>query len=100
MLPSPGIAGAGYSPMGIQGAGSLAEYGPISMLRQVSVPVTTYSRGYDGSIQPITGTTLVYPNMPNVNPINGRAAISFPPSRTTYRPFRSGSGALNWLDQN
>ncbi len=100
MLPANGIAGGGYSPMNMQGAGTLAEYGPLSLYRQVAIPATVYSRGYDGLVRPSEGTTLVYPNLPAMSPINGRTAISFPPNRRLSRPFQSGGGAINWLDQN
>jgi hypothetical protein len=97
--PANGLARGSFTPMGIQSAGSLAEYGPLSMYRRVSIPVDTYSRGYDGVVVASPGVTTVYPNVWNINPANGRAAISFPPNRA-YRPFRSGAETVNWIDQN
>lgn len=99
-VPGNGIAGGGYSPLNIQGAGTLAEYGPLSMYRQVAVPVTVYSRGYNGVAIPEPATSLIYPNLPNLNPATGRAAIAFPPTRRYYRPFQAGPGSINWIDQN
>lgn len=99
-LPGNGISGGGYTPMMMMNAPNLAEYGPLSMYRQVSVPVTVYSRGYNGAVTPTTATGLIYPNLPAYDLANGRSAIAFPPSRNFYRPFRSGGQAINWIDQN
>jgi hypothetical protein len=95
-----GLARSAMTPMGLQSAGSLAEYGPLSINRRITIPVETYSRGYDGTLVASPGVTTVYPNLRNANPANGRAAIAFPPARGVYRPFRSGPDTINWIDQN
>src|SRR4051794_12554659 len=43
------VAGGGYSPLGMYGREqSLSVYGPLSAFREISAPVRTVVRGYNG----------------------------------------------------
>src|SRR5689334_23359612 len=61
--------GGGYSPLELYGDQSMTLYGPLSPLRSISAPVTTYSRGYDGRIYAGRGTSTSTPNLPGLSPV-------------------------------
>jgi hypothetical protein len=90
----------GYSPMGTYGDTTLSLNGPVSPLRSVAAPVVTYSRGYDGVIRQVQGTTTSTPNLPRLSP------YAYPTRRNNYYAPRTGrsmsqyTSAVNWLDQN
>lgn len=92
-------ASMGYSPMGTYGDTTLSLNGPVSALRFGTAPVVTYSRGYDGVLRPVEGTTTTTPNMPRLSP------FAYPTRRNNYyaprtsRPMTPAS-AVNWLDLN
>lgn len=95
-----GTAGGGYSPLGQFGDATMVLYGPLSSLRTTSVPVMTYTRGYDGRLLASPGTSFSNPNQPRLSP------VIYPTQAVNYYGFRqSGSppwwqNGINWLDQN
>jgi hypothetical protein len=90
----------GYSPLGTYGDTTLSINGPVSPFRSVSAPVVTYSRGYDGILRPVQGTTTTTPNLPRLSP------FAYPTRRNNYYAPRSSppmsqyTSAVNWLDLN
>jgi hypothetical protein len=92
--------GGGYTPNGQSGDFAMAIYGPMSALRQVSAPVLTYQRGYDGLVRPNVGVSFSYPNQPDLgNVIYPTRASNFYAPRTQATPPWWDSGML-WIDQN
>jgi len=93
-------AGAGYSPLGFGGDGSMALYGPFSPLRATTASVLTYVRGYDGEIRPTEATGFSYPNLPALSPViyPTEASNYYAPRLNRYPPSRAS--AVNWIDQN
>ncbi|WP_337176884.1 hypothetical protein [Paludisphaera sp.] len=93
------VAG-GYSPLGLYGDTTMSLNGPVSAFRSVAAPVVTYSRGYDGVLRPVTGTTTTTPNMPRLSP------FAYPTRRNNYYaprtspPMSQYTSAVNWLDLN
>ncbi|OJW23546.1 MAG: hypothetical protein BGO49_02855 [Planctomycetales bacterium 71-10] len=93
-------AAGGYSPLGTYGDTSLSLNGPVSAMRSVSAPVVIYSRGYDGVLRPVQGTTTSTPNLPRLS------QYAYPTRRNNYyaprtsRPMSQYTSAVNWLDQN
>lgn len=61
--------GGGYSPLDIYGDQSMALYGPTSPMREISAPVRTYVRGYDGTIYTGEVTSFSAPNQPQLSPV-------------------------------
>jgi hypothetical protein len=100
MVRGNGVAGNGYSPLDQFGPNTLALDGPLSPLRATAAPVLTYTRGYDGAVRPLVGTSFSYPNFPRFGPVvyPTRANVS-PGFRTTSTPPWWNS-AINWIDQN
>ena len=92
--------GGSYSQMGYYGETSLSVYGPTSMMRTTSPPVSTYTRGYDGCTVVVPGTSFSSPNQPAlapvVDPTQARYDTGFRRSGTP--PWKPS--ARNWIDQN
>lgn len=92
--------GGGYTPLNSYGEGTLALYGPLSLLRMTSAPVVMYTRGYDGRTMVTQGTSFSTPNFPGLTP------VVYPTQATNFYGFReSGTppwwpNAINWIDQN
>jgi hypothetical protein len=92
--------GSGYSPLGQYGVVSTAMYGPMSIYRTVTAPVSVYTRGYDGSVREVRGHSFSSPNLPESNPV-------VYPTPAAYRDrlwrgqtppwWTRGEG---WIDQN
>jgi hypothetical protein len=93
-------AGAGYSPLGFGGDGSMALYGPFSPFRATTASVLTYVRGYDGQIRLTEATGFSYPNLPALSPViyPTEANNFYAPRLNRYPPSRAS--AVNWIDQN
>jgi hypothetical protein len=90
---------SGYSPLGQYGVTAMAMYGPMSIYRSTTAPVSVYSRGYDGRVYESRGHSFSSPNLPESNPVvyptpasyYYRRGYSSPPSWTT---------GMGWIDQN
>ena len=95
-----GMAGGGYSPLGMFGNASMTLYGPTSAFRDTSAPVRTYMRGYNGVPVMMEGTSFSSPNEPD------RSPVIYPTQATDYFGFRESKippwwpNAINWIDQN
>ena len=95
-----GLAGGGYSPLGIFGDQTMALYGPLSPLRATTAPVRTYASGYDGRPVIVEGTSFSTPNLPGVTP------VVYPTRANYYYGFRESHDPpwwprrSNWIDQN
>ena len=92
--------GPGYSPLGLYGDQTMADYGPFSIYRARTTNVVIRSRGYDGLYRNTLGTTETYPNFTRPGMISS-------PNRESnfFKPWGpSGSrvpgDAINWLDLN
>jgi hypothetical protein len=89
---------SGYTPLNWYGEGTLSMYGPVSSLRAISAPVTTYSRGYDGIVRPTQGNTFSYPFLPPASP------VVYPTRALQRDAFRHQStppwwnSGFNWVD--
>jgi hypothetical protein len=92
--------GGGYSPLGTYGLTSMTLYGPFSIYRQTTAPVSVYSRGYDGRVYETQGHSFSSPFLPESNPVVYPTANSYyyRPRGTTAPPWwTTGYG---WVDQN
>ena len=100
MVRANGPTGGGFAPLGVYGDQTMVIYGPLSPWRSTAAPVLTYTRGYDGSVVPTTGTAFSNPNLPPFAP------VVYPTQRTNYfgpRELRSPpwwADAGTWIDQN
>jgi hypothetical protein len=95
-----GPTGSGYSPLGQYGLNNLQTYGPTSAFRAKAAPVRIYSRGYDGVVREVEGTSFSTPFYPPGSPV-----IYPTPASDYYRPrgrtsLPSRFGAEGWVDQN
>ena len=96
-----GIIGGGYSPIGLYGINnSMTLFGPISSLRQISAPVNTVVRGYNGVATHVEGTSFSNPFQPELS------TVKYPTRASNYTSLR-GPGVANradngitWVDQN
>lgn len=92
--------GRGYAPIEGNSGQSLELYGPLSAFRATAMPVQTYSRGYDGRLMIIQGTSLGYPNRPGLSPnLNPAVGSRFPRWPNPHGPMWWQTGQ-NWVDQN
>jgi hypothetical protein len=96
-----GVVGGGYSPLGQFGREqSLSVYGPLSAFREISAPVTTVVRGYNGIPVVARGTSFSNPNQPTLSP------YVYPTRASQYSALRFQSTppqwdkAILWIDQN
>lgn len=96
-----GVAGGGYSTLGGYGReNSLSVYGPLSVFREVSAPIDTVVRGYDGIPRVVPGTAFSNPNQPTLSP------VIYPTRASNYSALRfqgtppQWDKALMWIDQN
>ena len=92
--------GGGYSPLGQYGVVTTAMYGPMSVYRTVTAPVSTYSRGYDGRVVETRGHSFSSPFLPESNPV-----VYPTPAAYRDRPWRGGTPpwwttGFGWIDQN
>ncbi len=100
MVGSDRPAGSGYSPLGLYGTTSMVLYGPNSIYRSVTAPVSVYSRGYDGRVYESRGHSFSSPFLPESNP------VVYPTPAAFYdRPWRGGTPPWwttgnGWIDQN
>ncbi len=95
-----GPTGGGYSPLGQYGPSNLTLYGPMSIYRSVTAPVTVYSRGYDGRVYESQGHSFSTPFLPRSSPVIYPTANSnyYRPRGTSAPPWwTTGNG---WIDQN
>ncbi len=92
--------GGGYSPLDSFGDTSMDMYGPLSAFRATAAPVVTYTRGYDGRVRVVEGTSFSTPNHPDNSP------VVYPTHGTYYYGFRETGDppwwakGTNWIDQN
>jgi hypothetical protein len=100
MVRSDSPTGSGFSPLGQSGDATMAIYGPLSPFRATAAPVLTYTRGYDGTIVAVPGSSFSTPNLPTLS------SVVYPTQSTNYfgpRVLKSppwwASGA-GWIDQN
>jgi hypothetical protein len=84
----------------IFGDQSMSLYGPLSPLRSVSAPVTTYSRGYDGRLYQRRATSSSTPNLPSLSPVVYPTPASYYYGPRVNRTPPSWSSGVNWIDQN
>ena len=96
-----GEAGGGYSALGAYGREqSLSVYGPLSAFREVSAPVTTVVRGYNGVPTLTEGISFSNPNQPTLSP------VIYPTRASNYSALRfqgtppQWDKGLMWVDQN
>lgn len=100
MVGGAGPKGAGYSPLGLYGPNNLTIYGPTSIYRSVTAPVSVYSRGYDGRVYESRGHSFSTPFRPESSPVIYPTANSnyYRPRGTSAPPWwTTGNG---WIDQN
>ena len=92
--------GGGYSPLGMYGTGNMVLYGPTSISRSVTAPVSVYSRGYDGRVYESQGHSFSTPFRPESSPVIYPSANSnyYRPRGTTAPPWRTTG--FGWVDQN
>jgi hypothetical protein len=82
------------------GMATMVMYGPTSIYRTATAPVTVYSRGYDGQVVELRGHSFSSPMMPESNP------VVYPTTNSYYYRPRSGSSrpwtttGYNWMDHN
>ncbi len=96
-----GVAGGGYSALGAYGREqSLDVYGPLSSFREISAPITTVVRGYNGVPTAVPGTAFSNPNQPTLSP------VIYPTRASNYSALRyqttppQWDKAIMWIDQN
>lgn len=92
--------GDGYTPLGQYGPNNLTIYGPMSIYRSVTAPVSVYSRGYDGRVYESRGHSFSTPFHPQSSPVIYPTANSnyYRPRGTSAPPWwTTGNG---WIDQN
>ena len=96
-----GVAGGGYSPGGSFGREtSLTVYGPLSAFREISAPVNTIVRGYNGAPTLVEGTSFSNPNQPTLSPvIYPTRASNYSALKFQDTPPQRDKG-LMWIDQN
>ncbi|QEH36288.1 hypothetical protein OJF2_48480 [Aquisphaera giovannonii] len=93
-------AGGGYTGLvGSQADQSESLYGPLSPLRSVSAPVTTYTRGYDGRVHAARGTSASTPNLPALTPVVYPTQGSYYYGPREDRSPPNWSTGWNWIDQ-
>lgn len=92
--------GGGYSPLGMYGTTTMTLYGPTSIYRTVTAPVSVYSRGYDGRVTELRGHSFSSPFLPESNPVVYPTANAdyYRPRGTSSPPWWT-TGYL-WIDQN
>ena len=95
-----GIAGGGYSPLGLYGDATSVMYGPLSAFRSYAAPVRVYERGYDGTFREGLGTAFSTPNQPAATNVvyPSRANVRNAPRRVTTPP--SWESGIDFIDQN
>jgi len=91
--------GGGYSPLEVYGDQTLSLYGPLSPLRSVSAPVRTYTRGYDGRIEPGEATSFSNPNLPRLSPVIYPTPASYYYAPRVNRTPPWWSTGTEWIDQ-
>jgi hypothetical protein len=91
--------GGGYSPLQIFGDQSMSLYGPLSPLRSVSAPITTYTRGYDGRVFANRATTFSTPNLPSLSHVVYPTPANYYYGPRVNRTPPSWSSGMNWIDQ-
>jgi hypothetical protein len=96
-----GTTGGGYSPLQVAGDQTMVMYGPLSVMRSATAPVTTYVRGYDGALQPVSGISFSTPNLSTLSPVvyPNRSSDYYHP-RTDVSPPAWPKDGMNWIDQN
>jgi hypothetical protein len=93
-------AGGGYSPLGQYGTTTMVLYGPTSIFRSVTAPVTSYSRGYDGRVYESQGHSFSTPFRPESSPVvYPNANSNYYRPRGTTEPAQRMRG-YGWVDQN
>jgi hypothetical protein len=95
------IIGQNRSPLGSYGQeNSLSIYGPLSVFRATSAPVTTVVRGYDGVPNLVQGTSFSNPLRPSLSPViyPTRASNYSALKYQTTSPRRDSS--IMWIDQD
>jgi hypothetical protein len=91
--------GGGYSPLQVFGDQSMSLYGPLSPLRSVSAPITTYVRGYDGRLYVNRATSFSTPNLPPLSPVVYPTPANYYYGPRVNRTPPSWSQGTNWIDQ-
>jgi len=93
--------GGGFAPYQNFGDSRMVMYGPMSVFRSTTAPVTAYVRGYDGVLQAVPGISFSNPNLPRLSP------VVYPTRSTTYFRSRFGDDPVmlpkdswRWIDQN
>jgi hypothetical protein len=101
MVRGNGVVGSGYSPLGNFGReNSMSVYGPLSAFREVSAPVVTVVRGYNGLPVAVEGTSFSNPFQPTLSPVvYPSRASNYSALRYQTTPPQLDRG-LMWIDQN
>jgi hypothetical protein len=92
--------GGGYTPLQFYGDQSMMIYGPISPLRAVAAPVMTYSRGYDGRVYALPGTSFSTPNRPELTPVIYPTSANYYYAPRVNRTPPQWTTGIDWIDQN
>lgn len=92
--------GGGYSPLQVFGDQSMSLYGPLSPLRSVAAPVTTYTRGYDGRVYARRANSTSTPNLPSLSPVVYPTPANYYYGPRVNRTPPSWSSGMQWIDQN
>jgi hypothetical protein len=92
--------GGGYTPLQLYGDQSMMIYGPISPFRSVAAPVMTYSRGYDGRVYALPGTSFSTPNLPELTPVIYPTPANYYYAPRVSRTPPQWTTGINWIDQN
>jgi len=96
-----GVIAQGRSALGSYGReNSLSVYGPLSVFRQTSAPVTTVVRGYNGIPTVVQGTGFSNPFQPAISPfVYPTRASNYSALRFQTTPPFLDKGTM-WVDQN
>lgn len=92
--------GNGYAPLGQYGMNNMVMYGPTSIYRAITAPVSIYSRGYDGSVREERAFSASTPFRPGLSPVIYPLPNSYyyaPRSGLMKPTFMTGN---HWVDQN
>jgi hypothetical protein len=92
--------GGGYSPLQFSGDESMTLYGPLSLLRSVTAPVMTYSRGYDGRVYASPATSFSTPNLPGLTPVIYPTSANYYYAPRVNRTPPQWTSGINWIGQN
>ena len=61
--------GSGFSPLGLYAGANMVQYGPFSIYRATTAPISVYSRGYDGRVYESPAHSFSTPFRPASSPV-------------------------------